>query len=359
MGGNPVIRLVGALAVAILFSLPLPAQVETVERSGPASYVWINRGRLDGHLALSYSPDGAFSPDGSTLAFVNEEKIILMNLSTGAMDKVLKPHLEGIEDLEIHSANYLAMNQLFVLANGIIPSKGKGPARTTPLLAFQWNVDQDILSGKLDAVGAKGGYSPARYFPLIGYLGLYKESNFDLWNPRTRAFGRVTVTDLTQTPGIYEFSPNGQWLLLAQIASSGSADPVVVNLKEKRFVDSLRGHQGTVLSMRFSRDGTKVVTACEDGKVRIFSVPDWKLLETLSGHNGPVHWAEFSADGAWVASAGEDKTMRVWSVASGTLVQTLQESQEPLLTVGFSPKGDFIAATSEKAVLLWQRQPTN
>jgi WD40 repeat protein len=98
-----------------------------------------------------------------------------------------------------------------------------------------------------------------------------------------------------------------------------------------------------------------VVTACEDGKLRIFSVPDWKLLQTLTGHHGPVHWAEFSPDSKLLVSAGEDRTARVWSVEDGKLEQTLEESKEPLLTVSFSPNGEYFAASSEKTVLLWKR----
>jgi WD40 repeat protein len=98
-----------------------------------------------------------------------------------------------------------------------------------------------------------------------------------------------------------------------------------------------------------------VATACEDGKLRIFSVPDWKLLQTLTGHQGPVHWADFSPDGRWLVSAGEDKTARVWSVEDGKLQQTLKESKEPLLTIAFSPNGEYFAASSTKQVLLWKR----
>jgi len=138
---------------------------------------------------------------------------------------------------------------------------------------------------------------------------------------------------------------------------SGTPDPVVVRLSEHKLVESLAGHQATVLGIAFSRDGKRVVTACEDGKVRLWSAPDWKLLETLSGHQGPVHWAEFSPDGAWVASAGEDKTVRIWSAENGKLEQALSESQAPLLTVAFSPNGDYVAASAENTVLVWKRTP--
>lgn len=329
-------------------------QVETVE--GPrASPVWVSHGRVEGHLALTYSPAAAFSPDSSLLAVVNEDKVVLMDLRQAGVKKVLRPHLEDVADLQIQSANFLASNIAFMLATGIFRIKGKGLGAPTPLLAFQWDVEQDKLAGKVDAVGPKGGYGPAHYFPQIGYLGLYKESNFDLWNPRTGQGGRINIPVLTRQPNIYEFSPDGHWLLLAQIATSSNPDPVIVELKEHRFVDTLGGHHGTVLSIAFSRDSKRVVTACEDGKVRIFSVPGWKLLRELVGHNGPVHWAEFSPDGSRVASAGEDKTMRIWNAEDGKQEQTLEESQEPLLTVAFSPNAEYVTATSEKAVLVWQR----
>ena len=346
-------------AAVFLHAAILCAQVETVEnpRSAP---IWVSRlGRVEGHLALNYSSNGAFSPDSSLLAVASEDKVVLMNLRTGDLQRVLKPHLPEIEDLDIRSADFLASNQLFLLANGVFHIKGKGQAAPTPLLAFQWDTLEDRQSGKLNVVGAKGGFSPARYFPQIGYLALYKDSSFDLWNPRTGGGGRLTVSGLTQIANLYEFSPDGHWLLLAQIQTSSTADPTVVELKDHKFVDSLRGHQGTVLSMAFSRDNKKVVTACEDGKLRVYSVGDWKLLETLTGHQGPVHRAEFSPNGEWIASAGEDQTVRVWSAEDGSLLQTLQESREPLRSVAFSPDSRYIAASSEKVVLAWERQGGN
>jgi len=257
--------------------------------------------------------------------------------------------------LEIHSANFLSPNHLFLLANGLFHIKGKR-AGTTPLLAFQWDIEGDHLEGKENTVGAKGGFSPARFFPMIGYLVVYKDSNFEMWNPRSSQGGSITLSDLTQIPNLYEFSPDGHWLLLAQIQTTSGADPSVVELKTRKFVDALRGHEGTVLSMAFSRDAKKVVTACEDGKLRVFSVGDWKLLATLAGHRGAVHRAEFSPNGQWIASAGEDQTVRVWSAENGTLLQTLEESQESLLDVAFSPDSRFIAASSEDSVFTWERR---
>jgi WD40 repeat protein len=331
------------------------AQVESVENTAPTHYLWVSHGRIEGHLALRYSPAGAFSPDSSILAVVGEDKVVLMGVREGGIRKVLKPRIPDITDLNIQSANFLAMNQLFLLGNGVISAKGKGAGRSTPLLAFLWDAVEDRLSQGVEALGGGGGFGPILYLPHLRCVVLYKASNFDIWDPRSRRMGRLTIPDLTEAPNVFAFSPDGHWLLLAQIAMSSNPDPVVVEGKQHRFVDSLRGHEGTVLDVSFSPDSTKVATACEDGKVRIFSVPEWKLLKTLTGHHGPVHWAEFSPDGKWLASAGEDKTARVWSVEDGKLQQTLEDSKDPLLTVSFSPDSEYFAASSEKTVFLWQR----
>jgi WD40 repeat protein len=339
----------------------LQAQLETVE-SEP-SYRWVSFGHAEGHLALRDSPSGAFSPDSSQLAVANGDKVLLQSLGGSGAASVLHPRVALVKDFEIRSASFLAPTRLLILGNGLVETK-KGLPPRTPELAFQWDTATDKLSGKVNSLGAEGGTGPAHYFPDMRYVGMAKGNTVDLWNPLDGRGGRVTISPLTQPANLYTFSPDGHWLLLAQIATSSQPNPVVVRLSEHQFVDSLPGHQGAVLSMEFSRDNKKVVTACEDGKVRVFSVPDlpagqagWKLLQTLEGHSGPVHRVEFSADGKWLVSGGEDQTVRVWSADNGKLLQMLEEPREPVLSVAFSPDGRFIAASTEKTVLIWQRQP--
>jgi WD40 repeat protein len=190
------------------------------------------------------------------------------------------------------------------------------------------------------------------------YLGMYKDSSIILWSPITRKAVGVNIPELTREPHLYSFAPDGPWLLLAQIGGGGSPNPIIVQLKEHKFVDVLPGYEGTVMSMRFSGDGKKLVTASADGKIRIWSVPGWSLLETLSGHKGPVRCAEFSPNGSLVVSGGEDATVRVWSAGDGKLVQTLKESQAPVDTVSFSPDGNYVAASTDRSVLIWKKTPT-
>lgn len=330
------------------------AQFEIVEKS-TQQVSWVSHGAAEGHLALAYSPAGAFSPDSSLLAAASGSDVALMNLRGQGILRVLHPQVRGVANLEIESANFLAPNQIFVLGSGEVESRSKGGGQHTPELGIGWDINKDELVGKIHTLNSSGDFGPPRWFPDIRFLGMNKRNVFELWNPLTAAGGQVVVPPLTRSAHLFAFSPDGHWLLLAQIESSSQADPIVVARPANEFVNVLEGHKGGVLSMAFSNDSSKVVTACADGKVRIYSAPGWNLTHTLEGHAGMVHWAEFSPNGEWVVSAGEDKTVRVWSAESGELLQTLRESQEPVLTAAFSPNSQLIAGSTPKKVLVWKR----
>lgn len=326
-------------------------------QAAPPTYTWQHLLRVDGHLALHYSPDGAFSPDGATLAVVGQHRVILLDLSTGRGVKALHPAIRGLETFNIQSAGFISPDHLFILGYGLAKVKGESAPYETPEIGFQWDVTSDALFGKVEELCPKGGCLPPVYFPRLKNVAFYKDSAFMLWNPATGFTGKYALPQLANAPRLFAFSPDGRWLLLAQIETSANPNPVVVSASQHTFADVLSGHQGAVLSMTFSRDGKLLETSCEDGKVRVWSVPDWKLVETLSGNAGPVHWAEFSPDGALIASAGEDATVRIWDVATGKLLRTLEESKQPLLTVAFSPDGQYLAATSQDEVHVWARKP--
>ncbi len=341
-----------------LVVISLHAQIESVESSAPR-YVWVSNGRLEGRLTLGATPLGAFSRDNSNLAVAVGEKVVLMDPRVAEIRKVLRPHLDGIASLDLQSVNFISPHRLFIQGSGRLQAKRKDLERFTPPLAFQWDTEQDALDGKVNTIGAGKDIGSPVYFPQIGYLVFFIEDHFELWRPATGEGGRINLPDLKRRPSIFEFSPDGKWLLLAQIAMDTSLDPAVVQMDGRRFADSLRGHKGLVRSVRFSNDSRMVVTACDDGRVRIWSAPEWQLLRTLEGHRGAVAWAEFSPDGKHVASVGEDKTVRLWSAVDGSLVQTLEESNVPLRTVAFAPNGEVIAASGEDLVLVWQRRQVN
>jgi WD40 repeat protein len=79
----------------------------------------------------------------------------------------------------------------------------------------------------------------------------------------------------------------------------------------------LSGHTGRVVGATFNTDGSRIVTAAFDNTARIWDAATGAALATLSGHTGWVNSATFSADGAHVVTASFDNTARVWDAKRG------------------------------------------
>jgi WD40 repeat protein len=104
----------------------------------------------------------------------------------------------------------------------------------------------------------------------------------------------------------------------------------------------LRGHTRLVTSVRFSSDGTEVVTASRDTTARIWDAATGALLVRLRGrHNGVVRDASFSPDGRWVVTAGPG-TAALWSSDTGEFFFYLQGHSGDLTSASFDAAGDRI-----------------
>jgi WD40 repeat protein len=73
-------------------------------------------------------------------------------------------------------------------------------------------------------------------------------------------------------------------------------------------------------TVRFSPDGTRLLTASVDGRVQVRDAKTLQELGPALRHSNAVVSAEFSPDGAWVVTTSLDGAIRVWDPASGQAV---------------------------------------
>jgi WD40 repeat protein len=121
------------------------------------------------------------------------------------------------------------------------------------------------------------------------------------------------------------FSPDGKWLLITsetgQAWISGS-DGQNARLLRRR--DQL-AHVGSIVSVSFDSNGSRVLLAGGvDGEATVWDVRSLRLLSVLSGHRGAITEGAISPDGAQLMTASEDGSIRLWRNGWKSLVNYLR-----------------------------------
>ena len=161
------------------------------------------------------------------------------------------------------------------------------------------------------------------------------------------------------------FSRDGRWLV------TGGADKQALlwdlaARKHGATAKVLSGHDGSVHIAAFSADGRWLFTGsrtdydANDGKLSAFL---WDLRQPgvpgtlLAGHGGYITAADFSPDSHWLATGSRvGSTLRLWDLTQASPAKRplrLEGSNGPILNLGFSRNGHMLLTRSENSALLW------
>jgi WD40 repeat protein len=111
----------------------------------------------------------------------------------------------------------------------------------------------------------------------------------------------------------------------------------------------LIGHTKTVNQVAYSPDGTRLVTASDDGTARVWDAHTAKLLNVLHHGKRALSSAAFSPDGREIVTASLYGSVRLWSMPDGKPVKTLRAGAGEIFFAAFSPNGRLVLAAGENA----------
>ena len=163
--------------------------------------------------------------------------------------------------------------------------------------------------------------------------------------------GHITLTGHTHIVNGISFSPDGK------ILASSSLDKTIRlwQMPNGKLLRTLTGHTYTVNGISFSPDGKILASSSSDKTIRLWQMPDGRPLATLSCYTYGLNKISFSNDGQLLASCSNDKTIRLWQIPDGRPLATLNGHTDYIQGISFSPNGKILASYSnDKTIRLWQ-----
>jgi WD40 repeat protein len=122
--------------------------------------------------------------------------------------------------------------------------------------------------------------------------------------------------------GAAAFSPDGKLLAMGEAGEifPGNAKVFLADAETGKKLLELSGHLNGVTGVAFSPDGTVFATSGWDTTVRLWSVPDGKMIQELGKPRGggSKDWSYsvvFSPDGKRIAAGDMGGMIHVWSIA--------------------------------------------
>jgi len=128
-----------------------------------------------------------------------------------------------------------------------------------------------------------------------------------------------------------------------------------------REAQCLKGHQGSVLVVRFNTDGNYCVSGGSDKSIRLWNPSTGKHIKAYTGHGWEILDLAISSDNSKIGSCGGDRMVFLWDVASGRVIRKFRGHNSRVNAIRFNHPDCSVAITAsyDKTVKIWDCKSNN
>jgi len=155
-------------------------------------------------------------------------------------------------------------------------------------------------------------------------------------------------------PYVLHFSRNGATLLAAGGKGVQSGKGVLFDVRTGNRIAAIGQEMDVVLAADVSADGKLVALGGPGKLVKIYSVPEGKLLFQFKKHTDWITAMEFSPDGARLATGDRAGGIFLWESATGGSLGALAEHKDAITSLSWRGDGQLLASASEDGqIIVW------
>ena len=137
------------------------------------------------------------------------------------------------------------------------------------------------------------------------------------------------------------------------VSSHESGTVIVWDLKERRKLHVLNGHQWPANAVAISPDGKLAVSGDIDGVIRTWDIQTGKSLRLWKGHERGVYGAAFLPDGKQAVTASGDGMLKLWNGKRAGGPQSSRPRRYGLCGIGIGRREKMLSGSLDATARLW------
>jgi len=145
-----------------------------------------------------------------------------------------------------------------------------------------------------------------------------------LWDMEGKTIKKHILDEFTPVPFIMRFSPD----LTEVVTAPENGFMRIYPLKLNELPYSLRWSERAT-ALAFSPSGGNLAVGSQSGEISIWNYRVRSLLKVLVGHDFFVSTLAYSPDGKHLASGSWDRTMKIWDMTTGKMEQSISTAADP------------------------------